>query len=259
MYPKSDPRNVAAKLLLNSIYGRFGMDDSFSNIQILNNKNYMKFEKEYSDSIEEVIDFNDSYLVKYRDTKLEFDRDLDNGSKTRNINIAIASAITANARIRMSQFKDPEFLKVNNLKLLYSDTDSAYFNNPLPLSFVDPIRLGAMKLEGVYDEAVFLAPKVYSLKNKEEEIIKIKGLSKNSINKHGINLDLLYQLLIKESYSKFNQTKWFKNLNKGTISVLDQLYTLKVTDNKRKLIYNQDNVLIDTIPLFLVNGTIQEL
>jgi hypothetical protein len=35
-----------------------------------------------------------------------------------------------------------------------------------------------LKLEGVYDKAFFLAPKVYALKNKDEEIIKIKGLTK---------------------------------------------------------------------------------
>ena len=29
--------------------------------------------------------------------------------------------------------------------------------------------LGKMKLEGIYDKAIFIAPKVYALKNKEEE------------------------------------------------------------------------------------------
>jgi hypothetical protein len=35
-YPKSNPLNLIAKLLLNSLYGRFGMIDSFSTIEIIN-------------------------------------------------------------------------------------------------------------------------------------------------------------------------------------------------------------------------------
>jgi hypothetical protein len=57
--------------------------------------------------------------------------------------------------------------------------------------------LGALKLEGLFDEVIFLAPKVYALKNKEGGIIKIKGLSKDSIIKNNINLDLVSMLLNK--------------------------------------------------------------
>jgi len=35
-FPKTDPMNLIAKLLLNSLYGRFGMKDSFLNITIFN-------------------------------------------------------------------------------------------------------------------------------------------------------------------------------------------------------------------------------
>jgi hypothetical protein len=42
-----------------------------------------------------------------------------------------------------------------------------------------------------------------------------------------------------------------KSLSEGHISLLQQLYTLKVTDNKRKLIY-KDNLLINTEP-YIIN------
>jgi hypothetical protein len=42
-----------------------------------------------------------------------------------------------------------------------------------------------------------------------------------------------------------------KNLSSGYISVINELYTLKVTDNKRKLIY-ENNKLIGTVP-FVIN------
>jgi hypothetical protein len=37
-YPKSNPMNLIAKLLMNSLYGRFGMNDAFPTIEIFKNK-----------------------------------------------------------------------------------------------------------------------------------------------------------------------------------------------------------------------------
>jgi hypothetical protein len=49
--------------------------------------------------------------------------------------------------------------------LYYSDTDSIYIDRlaQRPEKFIKDTRLGALKLEGIYDKAVFLAPKVYAL------------------------------------------------------------------------------------------------
>jgi len=44
-----------------------------------------------------------------------------------------------------------------------------------------------------------------------------------------------------------------KFLNEGHIEVIDQLYTLKITDNKRKLIYNENGKLISTKP-YIINS-----
>ena len=35
--------NLICKLLLNSLYGRFGMDDSFINTKIISKEDYLKF------------------------------------------------------------------------------------------------------------------------------------------------------------------------------------------------------------------------
>jgi hypothetical protein len=37
-YPKSDPMNFIAKILLNSLYGRFGMNGDFDSINIIPKK-----------------------------------------------------------------------------------------------------------------------------------------------------------------------------------------------------------------------------
>jgi DNA polymerase elongation subunit (family B) len=174
--------NLICKLLLNSLYGRFGMDDLFINTKIIPKGDYLEFENKFKESIQDCIDLGESYLLQLTDPQIELKTNLDNGRETHNVNIAIASAVTAYARIHMSQFKiNPGF---GLPRLYYTDTDSAYFDGPLPDSFISSTELGKLNLEGIYDRAVFLAPKVYALKNQDgaggAEIIKIKGLSKDS-------------------------------------------------------------------------------
>ena len=98
-----------------------------------------------------------------------------------------------------------------------------------------------MKLEYLIDKAIFLAPKVYYLETENGKVIyKVKGLS----HKIELNKDDFNNLLFKESTLQKLQIKWRKFLNEGHIQILEQMYTLKVTDNKRKLIYNENNKLI---------------
>jgi hypothetical protein len=52
-------------------------------------------------------------------------------------------------------------------------------------------------------------------------------------------------LLKKDALLLKHQNKWKRNLSEGHINILEQVYTLKVTDNKRKLIY-KNNKLIGT-------------
>jgi hypothetical protein len=253
-YPKSDPMNMTAKLLLNSLYGRFGMDDSFSNTKIIPKADYLGFEGKFKENIEDLIELGDNFLIQYKDPQGELNSQLDSGKANQNINIAIASAVTAYARIHMSQFKNNQSLP----RLYYTDTDSLYFDGPLPDSFIDPTELGKLKLEGIYDQAVFLAPKVYALKNPSTEIIKIKGLNKDSILKNNITLETLEALLVKNSNIRISQNKWFRHLDQGSMEILYPKYTLKATGNKRDLVYNEDNRLVGSTPFHVSNGELNK-
>jgi len=249
-YPKTDPMNFTAKLLLNSLYGRFGMVYNFIQNKIINKNEYLDFERDNMNSILDVINLESNYLIKINNPQRELDNYLNNGNSKDNVNIAIASAVTAYARIHMTHFKNNKDLP----NLYYTDTDSAYFDGPLPDSVISENELGKLKLEGIYPDAVFLAPKVYALKNKEGEIVKIKGLSKESIITNNINIETLKYLLDEDTKSEFLQNKWNRNIDKGNITLLEQLYTLKITTNKRNLVYNENNKLIGTYPFSLKNG-----
>ena len=244
-YPKSDPMNYIAKIIMNSLYGRFGMDDNFIVTEIMKKEDFDKFEKlDKDNSILDVIELDDNLLIQSKNPKVELDTLLDNASETHNVNISIAAAITAYARIHMSQFKNND--KYN---LYYSDTDSVYIDSPLDELLIGS-NIGLMKLEYICDDAIFLAPKVYSLKTDNDEIMKIKGLTSESISK--IIFEDLLDLLNKDSKLESQQEKWYKDISSGKISIKDQIYTLKVTGNKRELIYD-NNKLINTKPIRINN------
>lgn len=131
-YPKSDARNVIAKLLLNSLYGRFGMS-----IYVLFYKLVDLATFSVEDSFDEVIDIGEDHaLIGLGEVK-----NINNEGFMLKTSVAIASAITAYARITIHKFK---LLAAENL--YYTDTDSMFTSKPLPGNMVGD-KLGQMKLE----------------------------------------------------------------------------------------------------------------
>lgn len=233
-YPKGDAMNLIAKLLMNSLYGKFGMHDEITRMEI--HPNVSQADKEW---ISELFDIYNTTIIDHYDlgdfiifirnsiTDIYYNEkdDIFHGTE---VNIANASAVTASARIFMS------FLKNNpDYKLYYTDTDSYFTNKPLP-DYLIGNNFGQFKLENVISKAVFLAPKVYGFITTDgKEIIKVKGLNKDI----KLTFNDLEALLIKDSSRVFNQEKWFKSVTKGNINIQDIIYTLKITSNKRKHIY----------------------
>nr|YP_009487265.1 hypothetical protein [Russula foetens]AWB36167.1 hypothetical protein [Russula foetens] len=169
-YPKSNPLNLVAKLLMNSLYGRFGMIDEFPDITIFRDKkSFNEFMKNINLEVLETIELGDKLLVKYRSEDKNQQTMLYGNLETHNVSIAIAAAITAYARIHMSKFKNNP--KIN---LYYSDTDSIYTDSEIADELISNIELGKLKLENTAKKAIFLAPKLYCLltnDNKREYLL----------------------------------------------------------------------------------------
>ena len=219
-FPKSDPLNYIAKILLNSLYGRFGMNDNFAEVNIIHKDYYPDFENKFFDDIINKTEIDDYYLVEIKNNE----EIVEDENSTHNINVGIASAITAYSRILMTIFKNNS--KIN---LYYTDTDSAYTDSDLDENFISETVLGKLKLENTCKTAIFLSPKVYCLETEDNNFIyKVKGLS------HEIELTKndFENLLYKDAFLQKTQSKWFRNLSEGQINILEQVYTLKVTDNK---------------------------
>ena len=250
-YTKDEPLYLISKLLMNSLYGRFGMNPELENYTIIDNDELDTYFSQYI--IKNIIHLNSknldnndnnklliSYLNKNSEDKLNnFTHFNGKSKKIPNISVPIAAAITANARIFMSQFKnDP------NLTIYYTDTDSLFTNKPLDSKFIGK-ELGKFKLEYIFKDAVFLGPKIYGgITTENKEIIKIKGY------KNKVPFTDLISLLNKSSTLDLNQNKWFKSIENGNITVKEQIYSLTLTENKRELIFD-NNKLIGTKPFKL--------
>ena len=237
-YEKGDAMNLSAKLLMNSLYGKFGMNSETTKIEVFENNNFNEINKyldKFNTNILDLVYLENHIVIITRTNSfipsaennlfgpLDSIHQLD-------INVAIASAITAYARIHMSQFKNNP-----NYKLYYSDTDCAVLNTLLPAELVGP-GLGQMKLEHVITKGIFLAPKVYALiTDQGEQIIKAKGLTKDVIQ--DINIADFEFLLSKDSSKILKQSKLSKSLYNSDIELINTIYTLKVTSNKRQNIY----------------------
>jgi len=78
------------------------MDDNFSNINIIHKDYLADFEKLFLDVITNRTELGDYFLVEIKNSE----NILEDENSTHNINVAIASAITAYSRILMSQFKN---------------------------------------------------------------------------------------------------------------------------------------------------------
>jgi hypothetical protein len=255
--------NMIAKLLLNSLYGRFGMKDSLPITSIIKKEEYSNSIKKYGEeNIYNIIDLGNHQLLQFNDSNSDsLSKDSFKGV---NVNIAIAAAVTAYARIHMSQFKNNPLFP----NLYYTDTDSLYFDGPLDDSFISSTELGKLKLEGTWDDAIFLSPKVYALildgvskheihtkDNKDSLVIKIKGVTEKALmdKENNINFNLFESLLFKDKNFEINQNKWFRswNPNNESIQIKDQIYTLVQTSNKRELLFNNLGRAIGTKPFIV--------
>ena len=232
-HDKTSSLYMESKLILNSLYGKFGMSPYKDKHKIFKNLEFNEFLDKIN--IKDVISLQkDKQLVTYKELNTEVET-----LYSPDISIGISSAITSYARIHMSQFKNN-----SEFQILYTDTDSIDISTPLKSEFVGK-ELGKMKLEGIFDKTIYLGPKVYKCVSNLENLVKIKGFKNKDKN---INLEpLLYKyeklLLVHE--------KWYKDLNNSEIKIIEEIYTLMVNSKKRILVYNENDFLVDTKPIYI--------
>ncbi len=215
------------KLLLNSLYGRFGMRDIENKLKIVNKeeakilmtKKNIIFYSELENKV--IIRYNNNVnkeIIKSIDI-IENSNSFVDDIKQRGVisSIPIAAAITSWALINLSKY-----LNMEDNKLIYCDTDSVTLEKPLDNKYISSTELGKMKLEFILSEGIYISPKFYGLKNETgETVIKTKGIQKGKVNYQ--DLENLYNgkdLSVKT-------TVFRKKISKGTVNIIEQEYKIK--------------------------------
>lgn len=226
--------NVFGKLMINSLYGSFAMndDDTFSIIT------FSKFEFESICNIFDIKNWhfvNDCYIINVKiNWKSEKSYKKNNWNNKDNVlntkrNVTYASIISSKARIKL--YKGFMETIKNKGTLYYCDTDSIF------AGFKDnnlEVQMGEVKWSNIYTDAVFASPKCYALKNNEEELVKIKGISqkisfnefKNTFYKNE-KISFLEEFQLNKKNFKLTQNYLNKNINLGS-------YDKRIFDKDKK-------------------------
>jgi hypothetical protein len=216
---------------------------------------------------------NNKTLISYLDSNKLDNIDLALKSEF-NISMSIVSAIKTYTRMHMTNLK-MELIKLGYL-IFNTETDNLFIDNPLS-DFLVKKELDKLKLENLFTEIIlililifiliFLTPKIYAdlyeIDNIISELIKVKGFKfnnsilslKNKIELNNESIKLSYlnikNLLIKDSNLQIKHEKVFRDFEKGNIKLTNQLYNLIATENKRRIIY--DNNIFTNIKSFVIN------
>lgn len=221
---KDNPLYLISKILMNSLYGRFGLKQELTEHNFMTNSEIEEMLMSCeSTTIEDIIplDFIEKSLVI--STKNSDEVSLKSS-------IPIASAITAYARMERA-----EIILDESLDILYFDTDgfkSLQKITELPkYKHLDHNGLGGLKYEGTFSESIFLMPKVYGGVYKEsgEEFTKLKGFKDN------VEFETFRDLLFKNKEITLTHNKWLRDWLKSEIKIMKSPYLFKINDNKRKL------------------------
>jgi len=241
-------RNVA-KLLMNSMYGRFGMHTEPVQNEIVTLERAREIMKSYQ--VQDCISLGGLELISYI-ISLPMSSYPQNNHWNKSINelpgqtnVPLAAAITAYSQMIINQYKIKAL--ESGLQIFYSDTDSLVLNGQLPPELIDASKLGMLKLEHEIEEAYFVAPKVYWLKTTEgAEISKCKGNPGSSLTKDQI-------LTLYEGQSlTLEVTKWSRSLGAGVVRIVKGLpYNIRPNFNKRQKVFDDQDKWVDTKPLIL--------
>jgi len=228
-----NPWYTISKLLQNSLYGRFGMSPNMDKNEFFDVDSFDTLLRSGDKDIKDQLDLGSKILVTYSESSVERDP---------NVSVGVAAAIASWSRIQMTHY----IMKYGD-SICYIDTDGIKTTSMIDPSEVGT-KLGMMKYEGTLKEAVFIAPKVYGgISENLEMTVKVKGL-KNPITYWKLKL-LLYMDKL-----EISQDKWVREWNKGSISILNQIYTLSATENKRHIIRDSCGKIVATRPFELLNG-----
>lgn len=246
--------NILSKLLMNSLYGRFGLALVREQLEIDNG------EEGAVPHMDIPMDDEGYSFFRLIKKKTVLDSTF--------TNVAISAWVTSLARIHMHR----EYMRAPE-KLYYTDTDSIFTSDSYDKNSKS---LGEMKLEYKSKEACFLLPKTYIADTlspiwngyeednkttfKTSKKIVMKGFDRKKISRFTVDdfyiaLEGDMRRLRTTNPEKFATFKTAARHNKFLLLLKESPRQIRSRYDKREII-KLDNGLLDTRPLHIVNGEI---
>ncbi|PHT47832.1 hypothetical protein CQW23_12040 [Capsicum baccatum] len=231
----NESQDYVYKLLMNSLYGRFGINPQTSLIEICNYQRYLELIRTYG--FVDADKINDSYYIVNYKINTESTPDIE-WKPSKIAAVQLAAEITACARIHMYPY-------ISRKDCHYIDTNSILIKGRLPDYVISSMELGKLKLEYASYDAICLAAKNYCLfKEGHADVIKHKGLTIALVTlewykKQYANLDHITHTTMT---TLFNVN--LKTLDIGQKHIHINLET--TTSTKREAVFDKDGVWVDT-------------
>lgn len=219
------------KILMNSLYGRFGINPKSTITEICDTEEYKRLLR-FKDFIFTDVLTENCHVVSYHSNTVN-----DAWDPPKNSAVQLAAAITSYARIYMHPYTSRE-------DSYYTDTDSVVLSKPLPEELVSSSILGKFKLEARIREGFFLAPKAYSfLPYEGEGVVRYKGAAKDHIT-HEWFRSQYYDPDRRQKVNNFRIDWHVLNIVKKDLSMeigIDM-------DSKRVSLKNEEGLWVDSEP-----------
>ena len=222
---KGNAKGAVGKLILNSLYGKFGMKEEreryISKEELQIRKGLFKEEAKIKNEIKLL---GKTFYVCEEQFWTDY------------ILVHIAAYITAYARLEL--LKKMKELKDKGYTIYYCDTDSIFTDCP-PGEFgnVDDKELGYWSLDKELEEAIFIAPKTYSFITKDgKNKTKMKGVFREHVLYYeAMKKTFESKVLFKHVFSSKRVPTLMKQLKSDKkIDFEDVSKTLSMYNDKRK-------------------------
>jgi len=242
-------RRSIAKLMMNSLYGRFGMHPEEGIAAFVTQGELNDLIEAHTIVSEKKI--GELYLIEYLPKAPDgVKKTGSKPAKTRNsrpmgTNVPLAAAVTAYSRMIINGYKLVALKQ--GLNLYYSDTDSLVVDGLMPDHLVDKAELGKLKLEHRISEGYFVAPKIYWFLDADtgQPITACKGYP-GDLRKEEI------MALYNGNTIHLKVERWLRSLKDQTVSIEKYRdYAIHPLFNKRDKISDPQGRWINTKALIL--------
>lgn len=264
---------TVAKLIMNSLYGKFGANYHENATIILNDEDIWQYEALYD--LQDIVSLGRGISIICYTKSVKYDgvgewnavqKDMAKATtkflnSIHRTNVGLAAAVTSHARIIL--YKLFEEVIARGGIILYTDTDSIFAqipSNPFNIPF-GPFIWVEEPENNRYSKVLFIAPKIYYLEAiSGKTVFKVKGVNTKEHDFKYYQLENAF--LAHEAISFKGQIEFRRVKTSGTFTGIEVLNNLIKTYNlftlsKRVWVLEEDNITVSTKPIEVKMGTKQ--